>query len=69
MRSYRGFPKFPASQFKKGDWVWFEWQVYTVIACNHTHTQLEGVEYAIPNWQLKISRKAKKISVPNQDCV
>ena len=59
----------PQAKYFPGDCVWFEWQVYTVVAGNHTHAQLEGIEHAIPNWQLKISRKAKKISVVNQDNV
>lgn len=46
----------PPSPFQPGDWVKFEWNEYKVIASTHTHSQLEGVRYAVANWELKKTR-------------
>lgn len=43
----------PPSPFQPGDWVKFEGKRYEVIASTHTHSQLQGVRYAIANWELK----------------
>lgn len=48
----------PPAPFKKGDRVKLSASdtTYTVIASSHTHTQLEGVRYAIANWKLRLYR-------------
>lgn len=52
--------------FNPGDRVRFRCQeedpqgIYTVEACTHTHTQLEGFKFATVNWRLQRIRKAQK---------
>lgn len=52
----------PAAPFKPGDRVKLEDWPYTVVASTHTHTQLEGLPYAVANWRLrKVTLKKKRI--------
>ena len=52
----------PAPEFYPGDRVkWLEnGVIYTVTGGTHTHTQVEGVEYAVANWELKLSYRKRK---------
>lgn len=54
----------PPAPFAPGDRVRYQRQTYTVIASTHTHTQLEGFKYAVPNWEIQ-KTKAKRI--PRRD--
>lgn len=54
----------PTATFQPGDRVRFipddeETGTYTVIRSTHTHTQLDGFEFAIANWRLRRVRKSK----------
>jgi hypothetical protein len=49
----------PPAPFSPGNIVKFESKQYVILASTHTHCQLEGVAYAVPNWQLKTVRKPK----------
>jgi hypothetical protein len=63
----KGIWKQPEPEYYTGDRVKLEGKVYTVAHGTHTHTQLEGLPYAIPNWQLKPYRnRTKKTSVITQ---
>jgi len=52
----------PTPEFYPGDRVkWLENEViYTVIRGTHTHTQLEGLPFAIANWRLKLSYRKRQ---------
>jgi hypothetical protein len=51
----------PAAEYYPGDRVRFDGDIYTVVDGTHTHTQLEGIDQAIANWELKLAyRKRKK---------
>ena len=56
----KGIWKTEKPEYYTGDRVKFEGQIYTVVTGTHTHTQLEGLPYATPNWQLKTYRRRKK---------
>jgi hypothetical protein len=60
MTELRGIWKLGKPEYYSGDRVRFEGQIYSVVVGTHTHTQLEGLPYAIPNWQLKTYRRRKK---------
>jgi hypothetical protein len=45
----------PPAPYKPGKLLLWEGQKRRVIASTHTHTQLEGIPKAIPNWRLKLS--------------
>lgn len=51
----------PPSPFRPQERVRFEGRVYTITATTHAHSQLEGVRYAVPNWQLRKIRKSKGV--------
>jgi len=60
----KGIWKQPEPEYYTGDRVKLEGKVYTVAHGTHTHTQLEGLPYAIANWQLKPYRnRTRKSSV------
>lgn len=42
-------------------WSKYPGQKFKVRSSTHTHTQLEGIRYAVPNWELKTVRRRKKI--------
>jgi hypothetical protein len=43
----------PPAPYKPGQKLKLGYKVYRVTASTHTHTQLEGMQYAIANWVLK----------------
>jgi hypothetical protein len=49
----------PPAPFAPGDKVKYEGRRYEVIAGTHTHSQLDTLPYAVPNWLLKPIRKPK----------
>ena len=61
-KKFQAVHKQPESKYFAGDRVKYEGQVYAVVAATHTHAQLEGLPYAIPNWQLVTYRRLKKNS-------
>lgn len=61
--------EYPPAPFQPGDRVRFihpesfeEGGSHDVIASSHTHTQLEGMRYAVANWQLRRTHKSRKKS-------
>lgn len=52
----------PQPKFKPGQWVYYYDLRFQVIASTHTHSQLDGVEKAIANWELRLSRKRPAIN-------
>ncbi len=59
----RKFSKYepPSAPFKPGQKVYYDDLSFEVVHSTHTHTQLDGVEFAVPNWQLTTRRKRSVI--------
>ena len=54
--------EFPPASFAPGELVQFERELpleWIVLASTHTHTQIEGIPKAVPNWDLVRVRKSK----------
>lgn len=49
----------PPAPYKPGDWVRFEGKRYRVTASSHTHTAVEGIRFAIWNFDLKKAKPPK----------
>jgi hypothetical protein len=61
-RKYHASYEPPPAPFKPGQKVYYYDLSFEVIHSTHTHTQLDGVEFAVPNWQLATRRKRSVIS-------
>jgi len=53
----------PKAAYKPGRWVFYQGQKWKVEHSTHTHTQLLGLEKAVPNWLLRRAPKPKVISI------
>lgn len=50
----------PPPGFEVGSPVRYEGKIYKVVASTHTHSQLEGLRYAVSNAWLKAVRSKKQ---------
>lgn len=53
----------PKPAYKSGRWVEYQGMRWRVEHSTHTHSQLLGLEKAVPNWLLKPTSKPKVISI------
>ncbi|HEY9672230.1 MAG TPA: hypothetical protein V6D11_12350 [Waterburya sp.] len=56
----------PPPTFQPGDRVRYEGHTYTVLASSHTHSQLEGLRWAVANWQLQRVKSRRQSPTPKK---
>jgi hypothetical protein len=49
----------PPAPYKPGQKVYYLDLSFEVVSSTHTHTQLDGVKFAVPNWLLSLATKPK----------
>jgi hypothetical protein len=67
MRAYKSHYEIPPAPYRVGQRLLIGDKVYTVIGSTHTHTQFEGMKYAVANWvitQLKKGLGGKDLALP-----
>jgi hypothetical protein len=69
MRSFKSHYEIPPAPYRPGQKLRIEGKTYRVVASTHTHTQLEGIKYAVSNWviiQLKKGLSDKELSLSSE---
>jgi hypothetical protein len=69
MRAYKSHYEAPPAPYRVGQRLLIGDKVYTVIGSTHTHTQFEGMDYAVANWvitQLKKGLSTKELALPTE---
>ncbi len=68
MRAYKSRYDNPPAPYRVGQRLLIGDKVYTVTGSTHTHTQFEGMHYAVANWvitQLKKGLSTKELALPS----
>lgn len=59
LRIYKSHYQAPPAPYKPGQKIKIGGKFYKVIGSTHTHTQLEGVEYAVANWAIAYMKQER----------
>ena len=57
MKKFQSSYNLPPAPYQPGQKIRIQGKTYTVISSSHTHTQLQGVCYAVANWALEQMRR------------
>jgi hypothetical protein len=51
-------------KYSSGKYVVFEGKIHKILAATHTHVQLEGLKFAVPEWQVKSVKRPSSTYKP-----